>query len=48
MAYKLIFFCGALGVAAMSLALAVTAAISFVVWLGGTDWARRPESDRRS
>ncbi len=48
MAYKLIFFCGAIGVAALALALAVTATIGFVVWLSGTDWARRPELRRRA
>lgn len=48
MAYKLIFFCGVLGVGVIALALVVTATFGAVVWLGGTEWARRSESRPRA
>jgi len=43
MVNKLIFFCGALGVVVMALALVITAAFGLLVWVGGSDWARRSE-----
>lgn len=46
MAYKLIYVCGAFGVAFVTLALVVMAAFGLAVWLGGSDWARRSERPR--
>lgn len=48
MAYKIIFFCGAAGVAVLALALVTIAIVTFAVWLGGSDWARRPEAPPRA
>ncbi len=42
MATKLIFICGAFGVAVTAVVLLVVATFGFLVWLGGSSWARRP------
>lgn len=42
MATKLIFICGAFGVAVAAVVLLVVATFGFLVWLGGSSWARRP------
>ena len=39
---KLIFMVSAAGVAVAALALMVAATVGFLVWLGGSNWARRP------
>jgi hypothetical protein len=42
MATKLIFICGAFGVAVAAIVLLVVATFGVLVWLGGSEWARRP------
>ncbi len=42
MATKLIFICGAFGVAVAAVVLLVVAVFGFLIWLGGSSWARRP------
>lgn len=39
---KLLFFCGAVGVAVLTVAVVLAVAVGFVVWLGGSSWARQP------
>jgi len=39
---KLIFILSAVGVAVAAMALVVAATFGFLVWLGGSNWARRP------
>lgn len=43
MVTKLLFICGALGVTVTALALVVVGIFGLLVWLGGTEWARRSE-----
>lgn len=47
MATKLFFICGAVGVTVTAVALVVAATFCLLVWLGGSDWARRPISRSR-
>jgi hypothetical protein len=41
MATKLIFVCGAVSVTILALAVIATCFLGFIVWVGGSDWARR-------
>jgi hypothetical protein len=42
MFHELIKICGALGLVVTTAAIFLTAALGLIVWLAGTDWARRP------
>jgi hypothetical protein len=41
---KLLFLCGALGVALLTVAVVLAVAMGFIVWLGGSSWARQPRA----
>ena len=42
MIHKLFIVCSAIGLAMTALSIVLTAALGLMVWLGGTQWVRRP------